>query len=74
MSPSNKLPVGADLGAFDPVVQANLGLALDVVALVVEDTDVELFAAELTLDPEVETATENEFFFCFQSRLRNVRN
>ena len=52
----HELPVGADLGAFDPVVQADLGLALDVVALVVEDTDVNLFAAELTLDPEVETA------------------
>ena len=52
----HELPVGADLGAFNPVVQADLGLALDVVTLVVEDTDVYLFAAELTLDPEVETA------------------
>ena len=49
----DELPILADL---DPVVETDLGLALHVVALVVEDTHVQLFAAELTLDPEVETA------------------
>ena len=49
----HELPILADL---DPVIEADLGLALHVVALVVEDTHVQLFAAELTLDPEVEAA------------------
>ena len=49
----DELPI---LGDLDPVIEAKLGLALHVLTLVVEDTDIELFAAELTLDPEVEAA------------------